>query len=384
MARLGLFLPALEGGGAEQVMLQLAGALALRGHDVYLMVAKPGGALSGRIPKGVNVITLHRASSLAARGYFLRHGDARLQAFASWPGLLDFTPVLAATLDAARLDALLCSTIGAAAELVAAALSCARVSTRLVLRESNMVGTKRQGQAGRVTRLRRAYARAAKVVAVSHRVAQDLVDTLGMDPRRIVVIPNPLDLARLRGLARQEPPHPWFTEDVPIVLAVGRLVPQKGFDMLLEAAALVRRQLAVRLVILGEGPQRGKLKDQAARLGLAEAVSLPGFVANPYACMARASVMVLPSHYEGSPNCLLEALACGCPVVAADSPGGTAEVLAQGALGKLVPVGDAQATASAILDAIQSGQRPMADVALARHDIAAVSAAYESVLLDGF
>ena len=382
MARLGLFLPALEGGGAEQVMLQLAGGLALRGHDVHLVVAKPGGALSGRIPEGVNVITLHRASSLAARVYVLRHGDNWSQAFAAWPGLMDFTPALAIELENQHFDALLCSTIGASAELVTAAMSCARVPMRLVLRESNMVAAKWQGQDGRVARLRRAYARAAKVVAVSHRVAQDLVDTLGVDPQRIVAIPNPLDLARLGELAQQFPAQPWFTEDVPIVLGVGRLVPQKGFDMLLDAAALVCRQLAVRVVILGEGPQRAALLDQAARLGLAQVVSLPGFVANPYACMARAGVMVLPSHFEGLPNCLLEALACGCPVVATDSPGGSAEILAQGALGRLVPVGDAQATASAIMDAIQSGQRPMADAALARHDIVAVTAAYEAVLLD--
>ena len=381
MARLGLFLPALEGGGAEQVMLQLAGGLALRGHDVHLMVAKPGGALSGRIPEGVNVITLRRTSSLAARVYVLRHGDAWSQAFAPWPGLMDFTPALAAELENQHFDALLCSTIGASAELMTAAMSCARVSTRLVLRESNMVAVKWQGQSRRLARLRRAYARPAKVVAVSHRVAQDLVDTLGVDQRRIVAIPNPLDLERIHELAQQVPEHPWFTEDVPIVLAVGRLVPQKGFAMLLEAAALVRRQLAVRVVILGDGPQRAALLEQAARLGLADVVSLPGFVANPYACMARADVMVLPSHYEGLPNCLLEALACGCPVVATDSPGGTAEVMVQGALGRLVPVGDAQATAEAILEAIQSGQHPAVDAALVRHDIAAVSAAYEAALL---
>lgn len=381
MARLGLFLPALEGGGAEQVMLQLAGGLALCGHDVHLVVAKPGGALSGRIPEGVNTITLRRASSLAARVYALRYGDAWLQAFAPWPGLMDFTPTLAAELENQHFDALLCSTIGASAELVATAVSCTRVSTRLVLRESNMVSAKWHGQSRRLGHLRRAYARAAKVVAVSHRVAQDLVDTLGVDQRRIVAIPNPLDLMRLRGLAQQTPDHPWFTQAMPVVLGVGRLVPQKGFAMLLDAAALVSQQLAVRVVILGEGPQRAALLDQAARLGLAEAVSLPGFVANPYACMARAGVMVLPSHYEGLPNCLLEALACGCPVVATDSPGGSAEILAQGALGRLVPVGDAQATAEAIMDAIQSGKRPMAEAALARHDIAAVTAAYEAVLL---
>ncbi len=381
MAHLGLFLPALEGGGAEQVMLQLAGALADRGHVVRLVVAKPGGALCGRIPEGAAVTTLKRTLSIAARGYVLRHGASWSQVLAPWAGLLDFTPALAAELDNARFDALLCSTIGAAAELVVAALQCAHLETRLVLRESNMMAAKWHHQPRRLRRMQQVYARADQVVAVSRSVAQGLTATMGLAPERIVAIPNPLDRTRLRELSRQAASHPWLAEDIPVVLGVGRLVPQKGFDMLLDAVALVRRHMAVRLVILGEGPQRAALVDQATRLGLGELVSLPGFVANPYAFMARAGVMVLPSHYEGLPNCLLEALACGCPVVATASPGGSAEVLEQGALGALVPVGDASATAAAILEALHGAKRPAADAALGRYDIRAVAAAYEAVLL---
>ena len=381
MAHLGLFLPALEGGGAEQVMLQLAGALASRGHAVRLVVAKPGGALDGRIPEGVAVVTLERASSMAARGYVLRHGGSWAPLLGPWAGLLDFTPALAAELSRAHCDALLCSTIGAAAELVVTALRCARLETRLVLRESNMTAAKWQHQPRRLRRMQQVYARADQVVAVSHSVAQGLSVSMGVAPQRIVAIPNPLDRARLLELSRQPAGHPWLAEDIPVVLGVGRLVPQKGFAMLLDAVALVRRHMAVRLVILGEGPQRAALLDQARRLGLTEVVSLPGFVANPYAFMARAGVMVLPSHYEGLPNCLVEALACGCPVVATASPGGTAEVLEQGALGTLVPVGDAPATAGAILEALHGGKRLSGAAALGRYDLAAVSAAYEAVLL---
>lgn len=381
MAHLGLFLPALEGGGAEQVMLQLAGALAHRGHVVRLVVAKPGGALCGRIPEGAAVTTLKRTLSIAARGYVLRHGASWPQALAPWAGLLDFTPALAAELGSARFDALLCSTIGAAAELVVAALQCAHLETRLVLRESNMMAAKWHHQPRSLRRMQQVYARADQVVAVSRSVAQELTATMGVAPERIVAIPNPLDRTRLRELSRQAASHPWLAADIPVVLGVGRLVPQKGFDMLLDAVALVRRHMAVRLVILGEGPQRAALVDQATRLGLGELVSLPGFVANPYAFMARAGVMVLPSHYEGLPNCLLEALACGCPVVATASPGGSAEVLEQGRLGALVPVGDARATAAAILEALHGAKRPAADAALGRYDITAVAAAYEAVLL---
>jgi len=133
------------------------------------------------------------------------------------------------------------------------------------------------------------------------------------------------------------------------VLGVGKLKPQKGFDVLLRAFARVRAARPARLVILGEGPQRRALEQLARELGLsADDVALPGFVANPYAWMARSAVFALSSRWEGLPNALIEALACGCAVVSSDCPSGPAEILENGRLGPLVPVDDAAALAAAI------------------------------------
>jgi len=137
-------------------------------------------------------------------------------------------------------------------------------------------------------------------------------------------------------------------------LGVGRLDPQKDFPTLIRAFARVRAQRPARLIVLGaEGHERhskyvAELKALPARLGIADDVDLPGFRHNPFAFMSRAAVFVLSSIYEGLGNVLIEALACGTPVVSTDCPSGPAEILEGGRFGALVPVGDDAAMAAAI------------------------------------
>jgi glycosyltransferase involved in cell wall biosynthesis len=157
----------------------------------------------------------------------------------------------------------------------------------------------------------------------------------------------------LEGLARAPVAHPWFAgEGPPVLLGAGRFVAQKDFSTLLEAFARVRAVRPARLMILGgsKRPVRERrLRALAEHLGVGADVALPGLVANPFACMARASAFVLSSRWEGLPGVLIEAMACGCPVVSTDCPSGPREILAGGMYGPLVPVGDAAALAEAIL-----------------------------------
>jgi hypothetical protein len=161
-------------------------------------------------------------------------------------------------------------------------------------------------------------------------------------------------------LRRERPDAVLATMVVPnlVALLARRLAPQKGFATLIRAFAEVRRRRPARLVILGDGPLRPELEALAGELGVGGDVALPGFVANPYAYMARASVFALSSAWEGFGNVLVEALACGTPVVAADCPSGPGEILDGGRFGRLVPVGDPEALARAILGTLDRPPDP--------------------------
>jgi glycosyltransferase involved in cell wall biosynthesis len=156
------------------------------------------------------------------------------------------------------------------------------------------------------------------------------------------------------GLTGQAPDHPWFGPgQLPVILGAGRLTRQKAFPVLIRAFAEVRRRRAARLIILGEGEERPELEALVSELGLADDVALPGFRDDALACMASSAVFVLSSSWEGLPTVLIEALAAGTRVVSTDCPSGPREILQEGRLGALVPVGDAPALAKAIVEVLE-------------------------------
>ncbi len=152
-----------------------------------------------------------------------------------------------------------------------------------------------------------------------------------------------------------------------MLLAVGNLTPPKDYPTLIRALALVRREHDVRLMILGEGRERPGLEDLVRELGLTGHVALPGFAANPYAYLARAAVFVLSSAWEALPTVLIEALAVGVPVVATDCRHGPREILDGGRYGRLVPVGDAEAMAQAVAEALRGPPPAVPGQALQRY-----------------
>ena len=193
------------------------------------------------------------------------------------------------------------------------------------------------------------YPLADEIIAVSKGVAEDMARITGLPVSKFKVVSNPVLSPALMHSACMDIDHPWFCDNgAPIILGAGRLTRQKDFATLMRAFARLHVKIPCRLVILGEGRDRFKLETLAARLGIAQDVALPGFVDNPYAFMKRASLFVLSSVWEGSPNVLIEAMSLGIPVVATDCPSGPREILAKGRYGKLVPVGNAEKLAAAM------------------------------------
>jgi glycosyltransferase involved in cell wall biosynthesis len=230
------------------------------------------------------------------------------------------------------------------------------------------------------------YRRAHKVVAVSDGVAKALVDSFGIPASKICTIYNPIDVEEIRKLACADTEHPWFSEHIPILVTVGRLTEPKGHLQLLEAFALVRRQVPSKLVVVGDGELRRTLERRAEQLGVANDVSFTGWKENPYPYIARSSVFVFPSLWEGLGMALAEALACGVPLVSYDCDSGPREILGDGRYGTLVPVGDVRLLADAILKALDEPQPderrtwPPAEW-VRKFDVSGVTAQYRELVL---
>ena len=334
--RLAIFLPSFAGGGAEKSMLTLAHGLVERGYAVDVAVARAEGPYKNAVDERVRVIDLKASRVLLSAAKLMRY-------------LRDTRPAaLLSTLDYANVVAVCAGRL-------------ARVPSRIVVLDQNTISISSQHSTQWRERIiprliKFSYRWADHIVGNSQGVTDDLVHITGLPRTRFHVIYNPVVTPALWERRKVRPSHPWFGPDQPpVVLAVGRLTPQKDFITLIHAFARVRRNKPVRLMILGEGADRQELEALVRLLKLEEDVSLPGFVENPYSYMAHASVFVLSSRWEGLPTVLIEALSCGTRVIATDCPSGPREILAGGLYGSLVPMRNAPALAVAITAALSEG-----------------------------
>lgn len=361
-ARIALLLPDLHGGGAERVMLILAREFAAAGVTTELLLARAQGELLQTVPEGLRVIDLS-----AGRG-------TRTRLALGGRALANLTRYLRREAP----DAML-STLTGTNLIAVLARRLAGTRTRLVLREANTEINLR----GPLLRWasHRLYRHADALVGVSAAIRAELA-AKAHSPDAAWHIPNPIDLSQLEAQAAQPPAHAWATNGTgPLVVAIGRLVAQKDFATLLRAFALVRRdRVDCRLLVLGDGPLRAALEALAAELNITAAVALTGYVPNPYPILRAASLFVLSSRWEGMPNALLEALALGVPVVSTDCHSGPRQILDEGRYGRLVPVGDAPALATAMLATLNDGAGP-ARFDAAAYDPRRISERYLGVLL---
>ena len=345
--KIAFFMPSLERGGIERIVVNLARGFVERGNQVDLVCSQIRDEFSQKIPEAVKIVKIGPAKE--------RIGLSRLitsQVQLATSSLLDFISYLRRE-EPDVLLAMQCSVVAVWATKLAG------VSTRLIVRESNTPSVainQKQHWISRITPYakRWSYPKANAIVTNSAGAKRDLARLLRLPTERINLIYNPTFDDSILEQAKEPVDHPWFKDDQPpVILGVGRLTRQKDFPTLLRAFARVRRELPARLVILGEGEDRPKLEKLAGELGVTKAVDMPGFVDNPYKYMARADLFVLSSRYEGMPNVLVEALAVGTPAVATDCPSGPREILPKEAL---VPVGDDKEMARKIKNLLENKQ----------------------------
>lgn len=220
------------------------------------------------------------------------------------------------------------------------------------------------------------------VISPSQGVAEDMLAITQLPAERSAVVYNPVYRSEILQLSKLDPGHPWLMDGPePVVLAAGKLEPQKDFQTLLLAFSIVVRNRPARLIMLGEGHDRELLENMIRDLDITQYVEMPGFVENPHQYFKRANLFVLSSAWEGLPNVLIEAMACGCPAVATDCPSGPREILDEGRIGKLVPVGNAEALAKAIIESLDNPPERSAFVQRAKiYSFENAIAGYESVL----
>jgi len=350
-------------GGVERLMLNLCEGLLDLGHPVDLLAIKRKSPHLKGSPQGLNIVPLratHTYTSLPEVVRYLRSERPH---------------ALLAVKDRANQVAILAGKL---------ARTSTRIAVEIQTTISAALGDKWSlRKAAWYLPMRLLYPLADVVVAVSDGVARDLVEITGLPRERIQVLHNPAVSGGMFRLAQEPVDHPWYRDtSTPVITAMGRLTRQKDFPTLIRAFARVRSQLPCRLMILGEGRDRAMLSELTRSLGVAEDVALPGFVVNPYPFLGRASLFVISSLWEGSPTALTEAMALGVPVVATDCPSGPREILRGGEIAPLVPMGDPEALAAAMLDTLARRPDKVAlQKAVVHYTVAESSRRYVEVLL---
>lgn len=333
--RISIFIPSFHTGGVQRKMLNLADGFIKQGHDVDMVLVRAEGMLKSQVPQNVRIFDLRSSRGLKA------------------------IPALIQYLKEQKPNWLITSQTHMNV-LALWARKLARGQVRVLINEASNLSmavsqATRTGDRLRPIMARLFYPWADRIIAVSSGVATDLSKATTISRERIDVIYNPIVSPALKINMQSSPAHPWFAPDAPhVLLSAGRLVPEKDYQTFIHAFDQLRMRWNVRLMILGEGPQRTHLEKLTRELGIEEITAFPGNVENPFSYMYRSAVFVLSSTREGLSNALIEAMACGTPVVSTDCPSGPYEILEGGKYGRLVPVGDVEALARAIAETLES------------------------------
>lgn len=330
-------IPALRGGGVERVLVVLLRHFDRSLFEPVLIVFETLDEFPGELPEDVRIVALDAVDKRGAIG------NIRL------------IMALARNIKREAPD-IICSFMEYTNHLTSLAkrIACSHAPLYLTY-HSDMSQYYRPGRL-RSARLIKwilrhiIYPKATKVVCVSKGVMDDLVNNWRLPRTKAIVIHNPIEIDRIKNMVLESVDHPWFRQDIPIIVACGRLAQEKNYPLLLRAFAMVNKEKTVcRLAILGQGPLKDELQSYAETLGVADSVEFMGFQKNPFKYIACSKFLVLSSDWEGFPMVIIEAMSCGTPVISTRCPSGPDESITDGLNGLLVPVDDDDALAHAMI-----------------------------------
>lgn len=325
-------LPSMAGGGAERVANILLKHLDRNRFDLKLVLFKKSGCALGDIPADIEIVDLRKKGRLSFFPLILRLRDLIIK---------ERPDVLLSSLEYANIVAVLAN--------IAAGKRC-----RVIVSEHNY-----HRQYLPHTRLKAiksplmsfAYRRADKIIAVSGGIKRILAEDFVIPGDKIKIIYNPFDISGITALSEEKVSHPFFSKkgDSIVLIFAGRLTRQKNPELLIRAFAETRKDLPAYLIVLGEGELESGLRLLARELGVGRFIDFVGFRKNPFSWIRSADIFVLPSSWEGFGNVIVEAMACGTPVISTDCPSGPNEIIKNGVNGLLVRPDDAPALKEAML-----------------------------------
>lgn len=339
--KIALYIPSMNGGGAERVMLTLANGLAEKGIEVDLVLNKAQGPYLKDLSNNVNIIELKASRAIKSiiplALYIRKHKpDTILSAM----NYINIITLVSRTLSRANTKV----AISEHDNLSASIKNQNRPLFNFILKKIMSI----------------MYRRADTIIAVSDGVAEDLSQQLNISRETIITIYNPIVTKNLLKEIKhaEDKPHSWFANKTsPVLISVGRLTRQKGLDVLIHSLPKVLNHVDCRLVILGEGSLESDLRKTIKELNLEKNVDLVGFVDNPYSWMLNSDLFILPSRHEGFGNVIVEAMACGTPIISTDCPSGPSEILEDGKWGDLIPVGNVEELSNAIINSLTTPNR---------------------------
>lgn len=366
-AKIAIMLPKLSGGGISRTRTTLAKGLLDSGHvDVEFLLERDGGELRHLVPNDCTVVEL---------------GKLRFRYL---------VPALVRYFRTQSPDVLLTSKeLHTFAAIIARFITGSRVRIFPTMHgdfSERMSGNRLAHERFWMPYAVRAfYSRANGVIAVSSGVRKGLLRATNLHENHVRRIYNPFDLRGIETSAGQqdkhEAPYSQKGDGVATLVAAGRLAPQKDYQTLLRAVAIARKEIPMKLIVLGEGKLRKDLEELTTELGLSDVVDWAGFIENPFPAIRSCDLFVLSSRWEGLPGVLVQAFALGKTVVSTDCPHGPAEILDGGRYGKLVPVGDPRAFAEAICAALRNPDDPSRLQERAREfDISTVTQQYVDLM----